>query len=388
MVVKFKLGIQVAYKQFAIAYLLYFVTGGLYLPYFPVYLTSRGLDVIQIGWILALNPLMRTIIPPLLGFIADLKRGPRFWGMLAAWGAVLGLLLVWWSTKYSVLVIGIIIYFIATSPTIPLMDSSVVQYLRDGSGRFGHIRLWGSVGFIITSFGLGLIYPNLPAIVIITSLIGTHVLFALYVTKSQVPYVPPEKPSWRDIPNLISRPAVALLLLAIFFNRMAGAPYNGFYTIFVRESGLGGDVVAITWGLAVLTEVLVMLAVDRYIDKLGMINVMAIGMLLEALRWFAYTLINSKLGLLLLAPGHGLAFTLTYVATVRTIALYVPANLNSLGQGLSAAAAGLMLGLIGSGYLHQTAGNSYMFFAGGSVGILAFICAKLSNQFPHKVFNN
>jgi MFS transporter, PPP family, 3-phenylpropionic acid transporter len=377
---------QIAYQQLAIAYLLYFVTGGLYLPYFPLYLNARGFDIANIGWLLALNPLTRTLIPPFLGLLADLKRGPRFWGMVAAWGAVLGITLVWYSKSYPLLILGIGIYFITTSPTVPLLDSSLVQSLRDKPGRFGHVRLWGSIGFVVTSFGLGLIYPDLPAHIIIGSLICTHILFALYVTSSKVDYVPPKRPDWRDVPRLLRRLDIVILLLAIFFNRLASAPFYGFYTIFVKENNLGGDVVALTWGLAVFTEVLVMLVVDKYIDRLGTINVMAFGMLFEALRWFTYTLVHSKLGLLLLAPGHGLAFTLLYVASVRTITSYVPASLNSLGQGLAAAAAGggLMLGLIGSGYLHQNFGSGHMFFAGGIVGVLAFASAKSLNYLSAK----
>lgn len=388
-------------QQLATSYFLYFLTLGLYGPYFPSYLRLHGIEGIRLGWVLAVLPMMRAVLPPLLGFVADRRRGPRFWNIVVAWGAVLalGVLICLSRTASSWLLVGIVCYYIFTAPTNALLDASTVQLLRrtgssnsSSSGGFGRVRLWGSAGFILSSFGLGLLYPQLPAAAIITSLMCAHIIFAVFISlprwnaNDPPAEQPTEHPSWRDLPGLVGNANVWLVLSTLFLNRLAGTPFYGFYTIFVQDSGLGGDVVALTWGLAVSTEIAAMLAVDRFIDRLGYRNVLAGGVFLEAVRWFAYAAVDSELGLLLLAPAHGVAFAMLYVAGVRALTENIPQNLSSVGQGVGAAAsaAGQVIGYVAAGYLQQNVGNKRMFLAAGCIGMIATANALLVGRLNHR----
>lgn len=362
-------------RQLSTAYFLYFITGGLFLPYFPSYLRSRGLDAVEIGWLLSLAPLMRILLPPLFGLAADRAKGPRFWTMIAAWGAFSGIFCIWQGYGLLPLITGTILYSVFTAPTIPLLDASVMQYLQRAASRFGLIRLWGSAGFLLTSCGLGLVFPGLPAHIIIISLAVATLLFALFLSASGIQEAAPTGPAWQDLPLLLRQGTVWLLLSALFLNRVASAPFYGFYTIFVQENGLSGEIVGLTWGLAVTTEIFVMLAVDRWIDRYGASQVLAFGVGLEAIRWLVYAFFHSRSALLLLAPTHGIAFTLLYVASVRAMAEIVPHQFRTLGQGLSTAAAGCgqMAGFVAAGYLHQTAGSQGMFIAAALVGFTSVV---------------
>lgn len=117
-----------------------------------------------------------------------------------------------------------------------------------------------------------------------------------------------------------------------------------------------------------------MLAVDKIIDRLGADKVLTVGVLMESLRWLAYSWVRSDGSLLLLAPLHGTAFALLYVASVRAAAEVVPGRWRALGQGLIAAAAGCgqTVGFVAAGYLHESAGSAVMFLSGGVVGLFAF----------------
>lgn len=372
------------------AYFLYFITLGLYAPYFPVYLRGRGLDAVEIGWVLALNPLMRVVFPPVLGLLADRTRGPRFWGMVTAWGGGAGLCLVGLSGDTHLLILGSLCYFIFTAPIIPLLDAAAVQRSSNAANtnnRYGHVRLWGSIGYMVTSLGLGILYPQMPSHVIAVSFIAAHILFAVYISVAPTGETPPARdPGWHHAASLLRSSKIWLLLSTLFLNRVASAPFYGFYTIFVQESGLSGEVVAWTWGLAVTTEIIAMLVIDRFIDRMGTARVLAFGVCLEAARWFVYSAVESQTALLLLAPLHGIAFTALYVASVRELAELIPARLRSLGQGLGAAANGLgqVVGLVIAGYAHQMIGNRGMFFIGGCAGLLACANALLLSYLVHR----
>lgn len=366
--------------RLSLAYFLYFVTLGIFNPYFPAYLRARGLDGVQIGWMLALAPFFKVMVPPLLGFFADRRRGPHFWSVLAAWGTLAGLLLIPLSTNTALLFLCVAIYCAATAPTISLLDSSALHLLQRTQGRYGYIRLWGSIGFIVTSTALGLLFTSLPPHVIIISLIAAQFLFALYIGRLNMAEAPLEESLFKRrgaLRALALNPYVWLLLSTIFLNRIAGAPFNAFYTVFVQDIKLGGEVIALTWGLGVTAEVVVLLIVDSLIDRFGSGLVLALGMILEAARWFAYSVFHTKPALLLLAPWHGIAFGALYVASVRAMAEIAPPQLRSLAQGMGTAAAGAgqVFGFIAAGYLLDAAGAANMFMVGGIVGLLAFVNA-------------
>jgi PPP family 3-phenylpropionic acid transporter len=323
---------------------------------------------------MAAGPLARVVVPPLLGLAADRRRGPRFWSVVAAWGALCGVLLMWAPGGLPLLYAGAVVYSLFNAPSMPLLDAMT---LGRAAARFGHVRMWGSVGYVLTSFTLGTLFPSLPPEVIIASTAGSLLLFSLFLSATRIEDAPTPRTDWGELPRVLRGRAVWLLLAALLLSRMAAGPLSGFYIIFVNEQGLGGDVVALTWGIAIATEVCVMLGVDRLINRFGPGRVLAAGVLLDALRWLFYSLVATKAALLAVAPAHGLAFAMLYVAGVRALTAIIPREFRALGQGLGAAAqaVGLAAGLILAGYVYKTSGSRVMFAAAGIVGLASTACA-------------
>lgn len=363
------------YARTSGAYFLYFLAFGLFVPYFPAYLRGRGLDAAQVGWLVSLVPLMRVVVPPLVGLLADRRRGPRFWASVCAWGGV-GALCLMAGPGYMMLLAGMIFFSAFTAPTIPLLDASAV---RGGAQSFGSIRLWGSLGYLLTSFGLGYFFPAMPGATVLLALVAAHALFAAYVSLPAGGEAQPARVEWGEASLLLRDARVWLLLSTLFLNRVASAPFNGFYTLFVQDLGLSGRVVALTWGVAIATEVAAMFLVDRALGKFGAPAVLAAGAGLEAVRWLAYSYVRSEAGLLAFAPLHGLGFALLYVAGVRCMAEIVPAGVRSLGQGVGTTAAGMgqTIGIVAAGYMYQGAGASATFAAGAAAGALTVLSALL-----------
>jgi len=353
------------------AYCAYFLSVGLTVPYFAVFLRWRGYDLSAIGWMLALAPAMRVLVPPSLGFLADRSRGAGFWGAVAAWSAVAGIAGVVFGPSPWVVLLGLALYSAATAPAIPLLDATLLREAREQGAPMGRIRLWGSVGFLLTSCGLGFAFPGMPAAAIGWGLAGATVLFAVYLSVSRLDEEPPVPPQLEDVGVLLRGPGVLLLLGAVFLNRAASSPYNGFYTLFVQDLGLGGDVVALNWALAVTTECVAMLFMDRAVLRFGAPAVFAFGCALEAARWFAHAFVTTRAELLMLSPFHGLAFCALFLGGARCFAHLVPARLRATGQGLNAAASGLgaTVGYVAGGRIYEAFGGAAAFAAAGVVGV-------------------
>lgn len=370
--------------RLAAAYGVYFLGIGLFLPYFPVLLQERGYDSAAIGWMLALSPALRVVSPPAVGFIADRWRGAGFWGAMAAWLAAAGMAAVVFGPGVGTVVAGLALYSAATAPAIPLLDATLLRQVRLRGGPMGRIRLWGSIGFLLTSFGVGFFVPALPAGLIGIGLFGATVLFAVVLMLSRLDEARPERPRLAEVGEILRSPAILLLLVANFVNRVASAPYNAFYTIFVRDLGLGGDIVALNWGIAVAAEVLAMLVVDRLADRFGAPAVFAFGCALETARWFAHMVVRSPVGLLALSPLHGIAFCALFIGTVKCFAVLVPERLRATGQGLSTAASGLgaALGFALAGVGFERFGGAAVFGVAGLVGLVATAGALLLVRVP------
>ena len=223
-----------------------------------------------------MGPLMRLIVPP---FIASCRPQQRSTLLRArrqvGRGWLASRLIAADNGRSSP---GDLIYFTFTAPAISLLDSSALQHLEGKvNGRYGRIRLWGSVGFALASLGLGLLYPDLPPHAVASSLLGSYLLFAIFLSRVRGQATPLGGPPWAALPQILKGGALWLLLLTVFLNRVASAPFNVFYTIFVGELGHGGELVAWTWGIGVAPEVLAMLAVDKIIDRLGADKVLTVG---------------------------------------------------------------------------------------------------------------
>ena len=135
----------------------FFLTAGILLPFWPLWLENRGLGAVQIGIILALGPWVRVVTNPLVAQIAD--RSGRAKTVLAIFAGLSMLAFAgfipahgfWWIGAVSLLAIGLGVRIIAgeidrrteratrqliecPEASVPVLRSSLLQRMaRRGS---------------------------------------------------------------------------------------------------------------------------------------------------------------------------------------------------------------------------------------------------------------
>src|SRR5262249_55428252 len=129
----------------------------------PAWLATRGLDARQIGIVLAAPMVMRIIAVPLSTRLADRVAGPRQALVAAAVASVAGLALVGVSSDFVPILVTYTLASIALAPVLPLGDAYALRGLRDRTHRYGSVRLWGSVAFIVANLGGGVLLARLGA---------------------------------------------------------------------------------------------------------------------------------------------------------------------------------------------------------------------------------
>ena len=143
------------YFRLSLFYFVYFAMLGAYAPYFALYLEELGYSALQIGVLLALVPVTRTVFPALWAWLADhhgRRRALVRWTTGGATLASAGLLL---GTDFGWLFVVLLVLNAFWCGALPLVEASTFGHLRGHLGDYGRIRVWGSVSFVVVVALLG-----------------------------------------------------------------------------------------------------------------------------------------------------------------------------------------------------------------------------------------
>src|SRR5947209_18731362 len=152
---------------------------GIHLPFFPIWLASRGLTALEIGEIAAVPPLMRLVanltMPPRADRSGDIP------GMLmgcalgaCTFYAALGLIDGFWLILAVVAALAF-----AQGPVIPLADALILNEVRRRARAglaaldYARVRGWGSASVLVMMIIGGEVLGLLPREAVVWSLAGT-----------------------------------------------------------------------------------------------------------------------------------------------------------------------------------------------------------------------
>ena len=128
---------------------------GVLVPYWPLYLSRVGYDPVDIGLVMALVPLTKILSPGFWGWWADRSHQPLRLVRWVSWLSFVGFLPVFVDRQNLWLIGGVMMLFsFSWNGSLPLFETLTLNHLQSG-GRYGRIRLWGSIGFLVSVFAVG-----------------------------------------------------------------------------------------------------------------------------------------------------------------------------------------------------------------------------------------
>jgi PPP family 3-phenylpropionic acid transporter len=347
--------------RLAAFYFAFFAWVGITTAYFPPYLAERGLDAAQIAWVLALPPLARIVAPAAWGWIADRTRAERGIVVLScATGAVCFALLP------AVDGFAGIAWLIALSAAfsaaaLPLVEAITLGALAGQSGRYGPIRLWGSIGFIAVVLAGGAwldagLSRVLPAAVVVFALAAAAAGLSL-------PRRTMHPATAISAPQLTSS-ALALLASAFFVAVSHGTLYT-FLTLHLRGLGYSGTLIGFSWTLGVLAEIVVFFFLPALFRRHALSTILMASAGLGVLRFQILGWAADWLALLLFAQVlHAATFGSYHAAAVAAVQRVFPPHARSRGQTLFSSlgyGAGGAAGALSAGWAWDLAGPGLAF---------------------------
>ena len=337
----------------------FFLTAGILLPFWPLWLESRGLGAVQIGIILALGPWVRVFTNPVVAQVAD--RSGRAKTVLAIFA---GLSIIafagfipaqgfWW-----ILAVGLLAA-ICFPAMMPIGESQVMAAVLRHKLDYGRIRLWGSITFIVGTLGAGrLLTGRSPDLILVLVLAA---LAATFVTTLTFPRQPSEavKTERGGIATLLRQPRFILFVATASLLQASHAVYNGFSTLHWRAAGISESMIGVLWAEGVVAEVLLFSASGFFIARLGPVGLLILAGVLGVARWTLLAQTTDISALLVIQVLHAITFGAVHLGAMHFVARNAPPGLSATAQGLYASASGLAMGLamIGAGSLFATFGG-------------------------------
>jgi len=367
------------YWRLSAYYFFYFAFVGAFSPYFTLYLQSIPLSASDIAILMSLMQVMRVLAPNLWGWLAE-HLGQRLAIIrLSAVASVGGFAIFFLTTRFDGLFIAMALMGFFWSAALPLVEGLTFAHLGAEASRYGSIRVWGSVGFVVAVLAIGHLLDFLPldSVLWMTALIlGGIALCAL--TLPEAGGRPAHRPGV-SLRTTLRRPEVRALLGACFFMSAAHGALYVFYSIYLVDHGYGKALVGWMWTLGVLAEIGVFMLMPRLMRAYSTRSLLIFAFGCAVLRFAMIGWGVGSLEVLVFAQLlHGATFGVYHAAAIAAVNLWFPGKLQSRGQALygslSFGAGGMVGGLL-SGFTWESVGPewTYTFGSGFALGGLLWL---------------
>lgn len=323
------------YWRLAGAYFFYFAYLGAFAPYFSLYLSSIGVAAAGIGVIMSLPQLVRIVAPHLWGWLAD--RDGRAMRVARA-GSIAGTLtfcVLFGVSGFEAVFAVVLLMSFFLSAALPLLETTTLAHIGAHHGRYGRLRIWGSLGFIAAVTLIGYALDVMPVAVLLWIMLG--VLIAASVLLMLVPEAPRRHHDETSAPimQILRSPPVLALFAACALMSVAHGPYYTFYSIFLVDHGYTKSAVGWLWTLGVVSEIVIFYWLAHLLGAFSLRAVLIASFALATMRFLVIGWFADSLAMLLLAQVlHAASFGSFHASALGFVNRFFGGRHQSRGQAI------------------------------------------------------
>lgn len=359
-------------RRLAGFYFFYFAYLGSFAPFFSLYLEAVGMTAVEIGLLMALPQVTRIIAPHLWGWLAD--RGPSRLRIVRLTGlaGLVCFLGVFASTAFVLLFAVLFAMTFFWSAALPLIEATTLSHLGDETARYGRIRVWGSIGFIVAVVAVGYLLDGFSVSVLPWTIVATMIGMLALSWAIPDPYAQPHASDQPPIWDILKRPPVVALVGASALMAAAHGPYYTFYSIHLVDHGYSKSLTGWLWALGVMCEIGIFVWMPHLYRAFTLRQILIASFALAVVRFLMIGWGADSLGILLAAQAlHAASFGSFHAAAIGVVHKMFRGRHQARGQaiyGSLAFGAGGALGGFASGY-------GWDYFGAGLTYSAASLCA-------------
>lgn len=333
----------------------HYAYAGTFATYAALFFAARGMSVPQIGVLLSLIQVMRIVGPNVWGWVADHTSHHARVLRLTAFAALLGFSGLFFAESFAQFFVAMVVINLFVSAQAPLADGLMLAELRGDLGKYGRIRLWGSVGFIVAVvaggylldwFGVGSLLWYCGGLLLLV--IGASLRIRDVAAEHHLHATP-------KLGSVLRQPEVVAFFLSAALMVGAHMALYAFYSLYLERAGYGKSVIGMMWALGVVAEVVFFYVQGRVFTRFGAQKVMMAAFAIAVLRFVVTGALPGLLWVLIAAQVmHAATFAAHHSAAVLTMQRWFTGPLAARGQalyislayGIGGTAGGLFMTLI------------------------------------------
>ena len=359
-------------------YFAYYAALGAFTPYWALWLKQRGMDVAAISVLMSLWYATRVIAPSTWTTLAARSPQPIRWLRIGCALTLASFALFLLPMQFGGLFVGMALFCFFYNAVMPQFEAITLSHLTGQSERYGRIRVWGSIGFIVVVAGFGPLLDrfgigSLPWLML-------PIYIGLLATAGINDYARPvteaKEASGAFWERLRRREVIAFFAIA-FLTQISFGPYYTFFSIYMEGHGYTTSQLGAFWTIGVVAEIVVFFLAARIFARWRASTVLLIALLSAALRWWVTALFPDSVWLIGFAQlTHAINFAGFFAAAMYLLALYFPGRMNGHGQGIFygfSSGIGGVTGALLAGKLWTIGGGRLAFLVGGGFCIAAAV---------------
>lgn len=371
-------------KALAAFYAAYFCYVGLFSPYCGLWLSALGFGAAEIGVLMSPMQLTRIFGPPFWGWIADHSRHAS--RVLLAGSVLAALFCI--PLLMPMGFVGLFLTFLALSfflsGQVPIAESLTLDAVHGDLGKYGRLRLWGSIGFIAAVVFAGPILDAqgldaLPWMMLAALVVVCFSAVALRPAPHSPSTVHLQKQRLREA---LMRRSVWWLLLSAFAMVFAHSALYGFFSLWLERAGYTRTEIGFLWALGVVAEIVIFQYQHRLFAAFKIERLLIGSFWVAVLRFAMIGLIGPGLiNLLLVQLMHAATFGVHHSASVSLIRTWFPPHAQARAQAIYVVAAyglGGSLGGVFAGWIWEAWSPDGVFVVASIVSALGVVAAMLA----------
>jgi PPP family 3-phenylpropionic acid transporter len=377
---------------FAALWLCYFGAVGLFNPYSPLWLSDLGYSTLAIGAFASLQSWTRIVAPYGWGWLAD-QGGRRVTLLrLACVLSALAAAALWFVRDAGVwpLALAVAALFLANGAVTPIGEALLLKQLHGEQGldmhRYGRVRLWGSVGFVVSVLAFGWLLQALGIQALPLFTFALFVLLACAAWRLPQPAVAAAAvaEAGGSVLPVLRRAEVRWFFAGVMLTVLAHTALYAFFSLYLQQLGYGKPVVGMLWAVSIVAEIGFFAFAGRFFTRLDDHRWLLLAAWVTAARFAATAAFGHVPAVLVLAQlAHVITFAAQHMACTSLIARYFPDRLrargsalySTLGYGVPGVAGGLAGGLLSEHF-----GLAAVFWAAALTGLASAGCCIMARR--------
>lgn len=346
-------------------YFFHFAFIGAFAPYWSLYLKSLSFNALQIGVLMSLLHVTRIFAPTAWGYLAD-HTGKRM--LIVQLAAITGLVSycgVFFGESFLWMFAVMMLMSFFWSASLPLIEATTLSHLGKSTARYGSIRSWGSLGFVLAVIGIGYLLDATEIALLLWVVLGFKLGIVIFSWRIPEAEIASHSTDALSVQQIFKQPGVLAFFSACLLMAFAHGPYYTFYSIYLVDYGYSKGAIGWLWAIGVICEIGVFFLMPRVMHRFSLKQILAFSFTCAVARFLMIGWgVEWPTVMLLAQILHAATYGAHHIAAMMAVHYFFRGRHQAKGQAFYTSftfGVGGTLGGVFSGYAWEWLGPGFTF---------------------------